>query len=154
MTYILTKVQDIGVEFTNECLEKKLKHTLPDFKKAESAIQRQAFHLKFSSISVEQRQVFDIIDPFLIQPVIPIIYNGCGVTSHFYPALHIFEIFFQIIIDSLQSCALFIMTSQRKNTNTGQKYTKTITICSKAIFKMIFLDQMQTYLFIQLNYES
>ena len=127
MTYIFTKVHDIGVEFTIVCVEKKLKHTLPDFKKAESAIQRQAFHLKLSSISVEQRQVFDIIDPFLIQPIIPIIYNnGCGVTSHFYPALHIFEIFFQIIIDSLQSCALFIKTSQRKsrarkqNTNTGQ----------------------------------
>ena len=38
MTYIFTKVQDIGVEFTNECVEKKLKHTLSDFKKAESAI--------------------------------------------------------------------------------------------------------------------
>ena len=38
MTYIFTKVQDIGVEFTNECVEKKLKPTLPDFKKAESAI--------------------------------------------------------------------------------------------------------------------
>ena len=40
--------------------------------------------------------------------------------NKFYPALHIFEISFQIILDSLQSCALFIMTSQRKNTNTGQ----------------------------------
>ena len=40
MTYILlfTKVQDIGVEFTIVYVEKKLKHTLPDFKKAESAI--------------------------------------------------------------------------------------------------------------------
>ena len=76
------------------------------------------------------------------------------IENKFYPTLHIFEISLQIILDSLQSCALFIMTSQRKNTNTGQKYTKTITICSKAIFKMIFLDQMQTYLFIQLNYES
>ena len=38
MNYTFTKVQDIGVEFTNECVEKKLKHTLSDFKKAESAI--------------------------------------------------------------------------------------------------------------------
>ena len=40
--------------------------------------------------------------------------------NKFYPALHIFEISLQIILDYLQSCALSIMTSQRKNTNTGQ----------------------------------
>ena len=40
--------------------------------------------------------------------------------NNFYPALHIFEIAFQIILGPLQSCALFIMTSQRKNKNTGQ----------------------------------
>ena len=31
-------MQDIGMEFKNVCVEKKLKHTLSDFKKAESAI--------------------------------------------------------------------------------------------------------------------
>ena len=120
MTYIFTKVQDIGVEFTNECVEKKLKHTLSDFKKAESAIQQQAFHLKFSSISVEQRQVIDIIDPFFDSTSHTNNLQWMWMTNHFYPELHIFEISFQIILDSLQSCALFIMTSQRKNTNTGQ----------------------------------
>ena len=35
--------------------------------------------------------------------------------NKFYPALNIFEISLQIIFDSVQSCALFIMTSQRKD---------------------------------------
>ena len=40
MNYKFTKVQDIiiSVEFANVCEEKKLKHTLPKFRKADSAI--------------------------------------------------------------------------------------------------------------------
>ena len=40
MTYKFTKVQGIiiSVEFANVCEETKLKHTLPEFKKADSAI--------------------------------------------------------------------------------------------------------------------
>ena len=65
MTCIFTKVQNISSEFANVRVQKKLMHALPDFKKAESAIWRQAFQSHF----IQQRQVIDIIDPYLIQPI-------------------------------------------------------------------------------------
>ena len=110
-TCMFTKVQNINMEFAN--VRVKRNWCTPYLISRKLAVPSSGMH--FSQHIVHQRQVFEIIDPFLIQPIIPIIYNGCGVTSHFYPALHIFAIFFQIIIDSLQSCALFIKTSQRKS---------------------------------------
>ena len=65
MTCIFTKVQNIRREFANVRAQKKLMDTLPDFKKAESAIWRQAFQSHF----IQQRQVIDMIDPYLVQPI-------------------------------------------------------------------------------------
>ena len=89
----------------------KLMHTLPDFKKAGSAIQRQAFQ----STCCQQRQVIDIIDPYLIQTIILRIYHGYGDGQSFLSCPAPLQKFFTNHDNSLQLCVLRIMISQIKS---------------------------------------
>ena len=83
----------------------------------------------FSQHFIHQRQVIDVIDPYLIQPIILRIYHGCGDGHIFFSCPAPLQKFLTIRDNSLQLCALRIMISraeqESENASIGQKYTKT-----------------------------
>ena len=65
-TYMFTKVQNINMEFAN--VRVKRNWCTPYLISRKLAVPSSGMH--FSQHIVHQRQVFEIIDPFLIQPII------------------------------------------------------------------------------------
>ena len=125
---------------TSKCTgKKKLLHTLPDFKKAGGAIQRQAFQ---STFFIQQRHLNDIIDPYLIQTIILRIYHDYGDGQSFISCPAPLQKLLTNNYNSLQLCAQRIMISQIKSRAKKQE-------CQNAC-----PNRKQVYLFIQLNHKS
>ena len=110
-TYMFTKVQNINMEFAN--VRVKRNWCTPYLISRKLAVPSSGMH--FSQHIVHQRQVFEIIDPFLIQPIILRIYHGYGDGQSFLSCPAPLLKFLPNHDNSLQLCTLRIMISQIKS---------------------------------------